>query len=248
MSNNASIAFGAGVLIGTPSGGSPVQFGTLQDISVDFSFSVKQLTGQFQFPIAAARGAGKISGKAKFANLDGPVFNGIFFGNTVTAGQKLWSYNEGATVPSSSPYAYSAAFAASFDADLGVTYAATGLQLTRVPSAPAAGQYSVASGVYTFSSTDAGKAVLVTYSYTQAATGSRSVIDNKLMGVAPTFQIDFYDINPNIAGAQWSLRLYSCISTKLSLASKLEDFTIPELDFEAFANAANNVGEVNTAI
>ena len=248
MSNNTSIAFGAGVLIGTPSGGSPVQFGTLQDVSVDFSFSVKQLMGQFQFPITAARGAGKISGKAKFANLDGPVFNNIFFGNAVAVGQKLWSYNEGATVPSASPYTYSAAYAASFDADLGVTYASTGLQLTRVASAPSAGQYSVAAGVYTFSSADAGKAVLVTYSYTQASLGSRSVINNKQMGVAPTFQIDFYDINPNIAGAQWSLRLYSCISTKLSLASKLEDFTIPEMDFEAFANAANNLGEINTAI
>jgi hypothetical protein len=248
MSNNTSIAFGAGILIGTPAGGSPIQFGTLQDISVDFSFSVKQLMGQFQFPIAAARGAGKISGKAKFANLDGPVFNSIFFGVTPTVGQKLWSYNEAATVPSSSPYTYSAAFAATFDADLGVTYAATGLQLTRVTSAPTAGQYSVAAGVYTFSSGDAGKAVLITYSYTQATTGSKSVINNRMMGVAPTFQIDFYDVNPNIAGAQWSLRLYSCISTKLSLASKLEDFTIPELDFEAFANAANNLGEINTAI
>ena len=38
------------------------------------------------------------------------------------------------------------------------------------------------------------------------------------------------------------------MSSKLALASKLEDFNIPEMDFEAFANAANNIGEVNTAI
>ena len=203
--------------------------------------------GQFQFPIAAARGAGKVSGKAKFANLDGPVFNTIFFGNAPATGQKLWSYNEGATV-ASSPYPASVASAANFDADLGVVYVSSGLQLARVASSPSAGQYSVAAGVYSFSSGDAGKALLITYSYAQATGGSKAVINNKLMGVAPTFQIDFYDVNPNIAGAQWSLRLYSCISTKLSLASKLEDFTIPELDFEAFANAASNLGEVNTAI
>ncbi len=247
MSNNTSLAFGSGVLIGTTSTG-PMQFGTLQDVSVDFSFSVKSLMGQYQFPVAVARGAGKVSGKAKFANIDGPLLNTIFFGNTPTTGQKLWSYNEGATVGASSPYTATVVNAASFDANLGVAYASSGLQLTLVASAPAAGQYSVASGVYTFNSADAGKAVLITYSYTQAVAGSKAVIGNKLMGVAPTFQIDFYQTNPNIAGAQWSLRLYSCMSSKLALASKLEDFNIPEMDFEAFANAANNIGEVNTAI
>ena len=88
MSNNTSLAFGSGVLIGTTSDG-PLQFGTLQDVSVDFSFSVKSLMGQYQFPVAVARGAGKISGKAKFANIDGPILNTIFFGNTPATGQTL---------------------------------------------------------------------------------------------------------------------------------------------------------------
>jgi len=35
------------------------------------------------------------------------------------------------------------------------------------------GQYSVASGVYTFNAADAGKAVLTTYSYTQSVAGSK---------------------------------------------------------------------------
>jgi hypothetical protein len=247
MSNNTSVAFGSGALIGTTAAG-PLQFGTLQDVSLDFSFSMKQLTGQYQFPVAVARGAGKISGKAKFANIDGPVLNQLFFGNTATTGQKLWSYNEAANVPSASPYTLSVANAAMFDANLGVVYASSGLALVQVASAPAAGQYSVASGVYTFSAADAGKAMLITYSYTQTSAGSKAVIANRQMGVAPSFQIDFYQTNPNIPGAQWSFRLYNCVSSKLNLASKLEAFTIPELDFEAFANAANNIGELNTAI
>jgi hypothetical protein len=247
MSNNSSVAFGSGVLIGTTASG-PVQFGTLQDISVDFSFSMKQLMGQYQFPVAIARGSGKVSGKAKFANIDGPVLNQIFFGNTPTVGQKLWSYNEAASVPSSSPYTVSVANAAAFDENLGVVYASSGLQLVQVASAPSVGQYSVASGVYTFNAADAGKAVLTTYSYTQSVAGSKAVIANRQMGIAPTFQIDFYQTNPNIAGAQWSLRLYNCVSSKLGLASKLEAFNIPEMDFEAFANSSNNLGELNTAI
>jgi hypothetical protein len=252
MSNTTSVAFGSGVLIATPSGANatPVQFGALQDVSLDFSFSSKQLFGQYQFPIAFARGEGKISGKAKFANIDGPLYNTCFFGQTLSTGQKLWSYNEAGSVPASSPYTYAAANAATFDADLGLVYAASGLALTRVASAPAVGQYSVTAGVYTFNSGDAGRALLVSYSYTQSVSGSgsRSIIGNKLMGAAPTFQIDFYQTNPNIAGAQWSLRLYSCVSTKLSVASKTQDFVIPELDFEAFANAANSIGEINTAV
>ncbi len=250
MSNITSVAFGSGVLIATPSGANatPVQFGTLQDVSIDISFSSKQLFGQYQFPIALARGEGKITGKAKFANIDGPLFNNCFFGQGYNPGQKLWSYNEAGSVPSSSPYTYAAANAGNFDEDLGVVYAASGLALVKVASAPAVGQYSVNAGVYTFNSGDAGKAVLASYSYTQTSGGSRAVISNKFMGTAPTFQVDFYQTNPNIAGAQWSLRLYSCVSSKLSIASKTQDFAIPELDFEALANSANAIGEINTAV
>jgi hypothetical protein len=252
MSNTTSVAFGSGVLIATPSGANatPVQFGALQDVSLDFSFSSKQLFGQYQFPIAFARGEGKITGKAKFANIDGPLYNTCFFGQTLAAGQKLWAYNEAGAVAASSPYTYTVANAAAYDGDLGVVYASSGLALTRVGSSPSLGQYTLAAGVYTFNSGDSGKAILVSYSYTQTASGSgsRAVLTNKLMGAAPTFQIDFYQTSPSSAGAQWSLRLYNCVSTKLTVATKIQDFGIPELDFEAFANAANNIGEINTAI
>jgi hypothetical protein len=252
MSNTTSVAFGSGVLIATPSGANatPVQFGALQDVTLDFSFTSKQLFGQYQFPIAFARGEGKISGKAKFANIDGPLYNACFFGQTLNAGQKLWAYNEAGAVASSTPYTYTTANASAFDADLGVVYASSGLALTRVASTPTVGQYTLSGGIYTFNSGDSGKAILVSYSYTQTSSGSgsRAVMTNKLMGAAPTFQIDFYQTSPSVAGAQWSLRLYSCVSTKLSIASKTQDFSIPELDFEAFANSANNIGEINTAL
>jgi len=252
MPNTTSVAFGSGVLIATPSGANatPVQFGALQDVSIDFSFSSKQLFGQYQFPIAFARGEGKITGKAKFANIDGPLYNSCFFGQTLSTGQKLWAYNEAGAVAAASPYTYTVANASAFDADLGVVYASSGLALTRVASAPTAGQYSLAAGVYTFGASDSGKAILVSYSYTQTASGSgsRAVLSNKLMGVAPTFQIDFYQTSANASAGQWSLRLYNCVSTKLTVATKTQDFGIPELDFQAFANAANNLGEINTAI
>ena len=49
--------------------------------------------------------------------------------------------------------------------DLGVVYAATGVALTPVAVAPAAGQYSVSGGVYAFSAADAGRRFSISYGY-----------------------------------------------------------------------------------
>jgi hypothetical protein len=80
------------------------------------------------------------------------------------------------------------------------------------------------------------------------ATAINDVLDELDLALRPDHQIDFNQTNPNILGAQWSLRLYSCIAGSLKIASKQDDFTIPEMAFSAFANAANNVGEINTAV
>jgi hypothetical protein len=244
--------FGSGVLVGTPVGTNqtPVEFGVLQEVSVDFTFNSKPLVGQYQLPVAMGRGVAKITGSAKFAELNGPVFSELFFASvTPAAGQDLWSYNETGTI-GATPYQLTAAHSATWSVDLGVKYAATGVGLTEVASSPTTGQYSVAAGVYTFAAADTGKAVLISYTYTQTTSGSGShfTITNPLLGYTPNFQIDFYQQNPNVANTQWSFRLYSCISTKLSIASKLEDWLIPSFDFEAFTNAANQLGTWNTAV
>jgi hypothetical protein len=81
--------FGAGTLWGFPVGGNtaanptPMKFGTLQDVSLDISGDVKQLYGQKQFPEAVARGKCKITGKSKFAAINGKMLNDLFFGQTM---------------------------------------------------------------------------------------------------------------------------------------------------------------------
>ena len=120
----------------------------------------------------------------------------------------------------------------------GVLYATTGLPLTLVASAPVAGQYSVASGVYTFNSADAGKAILATYTYTVSGTGQKFTVANQLLGTTPTFQAVFYTTFQSQA---ISLKLNNCTSNKLSFQTKLEDFIMPEFDFSCFADAAGNV-------
>src|SRR5215469_4667285 len=180
------LSFGSGAIWGERtdvigSGIGPRQFGVLQDVQIDFSWSDKELYGQLQFPVAIARGQAKITGKAKFAQILGLLYSDIFFGLTPATGQLAVSQLEAATVPATTPYTVTPANAASYSDDLGVAYAATGKRFNRVTTPAAAGQYSVnfANGVYTFSSADASAAVLISYTYNIATSGSKVTLTNQ---------------------------------------------------------------------
>ena len=67
----------------------PIKLGKLQDVSFDFSFTLKELRGQNQFPIDVRRGSGKLTGKAKFAELSGRALNDLFFSGTSATGTIL---------------------------------------------------------------------------------------------------------------------------------------------------------------
>ncbi len=234
-------AFGSGVLLGTRTdiaNATPVNFGLVQEVQLDLQFTAKELYGQYQFPVAIARGQGKASGKAKMAQVSGLAFNNLFFGASLATGQLATSFGEAGIVPSSSAYTVTVANFGTRQDDCGVVYAATGLPLTKAASAPSAGQYSVASGVYTFNAADAGKAVLVSYTYTLSGSGQQLTLANPPMGTTPTFQAQLYT---SFQGKPCNVKLFNCVSSKLAFASKVEDFVIPELDFDIFANAAGNV-------
>lgn len=219
----------------------PAQFGTLQDIQIDFDFTNKPLMGQYQIAVAVARGGMKVTAKAKSATINTGIFNQAFFGQAQTVGQKLTILNEAASVPAMSTYTITVAQAATYTFDLGVVYAATGIRLTRVASVSAAGQYSVviATGVYTFFSGDASAAVQISYGYTSATGGNLITITNQLMGAAPQFQLN---LTNTYQGKVFALQLNACISSKLSLPFKNEDWTISEIDIEAFTDASNTLG------
>jgi hypothetical protein len=230
--------FGSGNLFGA-TGATVDKFGALQDVSIDISSSLKSLYGQNAYPLTVARGQAKISGKAKFANLNGAMLNNLFFGGSIAAGRTEYVNQEVGTIPGT-PFQITVANGATFKEDLGVTYAATGIPLVRVPSAPATGQYSVtvATGIYLFATADTGLSVYIDYGYTVAASGKTLTVINTLTGVAPSF-IASMPIKYN--GKTMYLRLLACVSSKLTLATKIEDFLVPEFDFEAFADASGNV-------
>jgi len=241
------IVFGAGAMWGilnstTPT---PKRFGVLQDVSLDFNASSKTLIGQNNLPFAVARGVITTKGKASFGQFNGGVINDLFFGQSASSGQIAAIDNETGTIPApSGPYTVTVANSGTWTTDLGVVFGATGLPLTRVASGPTTGQYSVSAGVYTFAAADAGLAVYISYMYTIPSTGQKFTIAQQAMGTTPTFKTV---ISLPYNGQKASVTLNACIANKFSFATKTEDFAIPSFDFEAFADAAGNLGTVSFA-
>jgi hypothetical protein len=229
--------FGPGALFGIPTADvngnaianpTPIQFGALQDVSLDISFDVKELYGQQQFAMDIARGKGKISGKAKKAIVNAALFNNLFFGGTATSGV-LNDYDDlvGAPIPAT-PFTITPALpnAGVWATDLGVTDI-NNRPYTRVASAPATGQYSVTAGAYLFAAADTGKIVFIACQYTATSTvAQKIVVGNPLMGATPTFRAEIYI---PYQGKSLVVSLPACVSSKISLATKLDDYTIPEL-------------------
>lgn len=244
--------FGPGILWLTRTdiaNATPTNVGFINEFSTDLSFETKQLYGQNQYALLAARGTAKSTGKMKAATLSGQALNSILLGGTWTPGTQYDATTTGSTAIPATPFTITPTVPSSgtFDQDLGVVNAETFEPLTLVTGTPSAGQYAVASGVYTFSSADhtSGISVLISFAYKfTAAPGQFQTIQNNPIGTTPTFQIDY---KTTLYGATYYIRLFQCIASKWSQAHKLTDFSLPEFDFEFFANAAQQVGIISLA-
>lgn len=244
-------AFGVGTLFGAATQDAtgaaianpmPIKFGELQDISADFSRDLKMLYGQNAMPVAVAGGKMKFDFKAKYARISGRVFNDLYFGQTMTGGSLLAVQNDltGATIPTT-PFTITPTVPSSgtWQRDLGVVDA-NGLPMTRVASAPATGQYSVAAGVYTFAAADTGKQVFISYQYSAAAASAQKInLQNQVMGATPIFGVDLSIV---YQGKQHNWRFPNCVASKLTIDPKQDDFTQVGFDFSAFTDATGNIG------
>jgi hypothetical protein len=239
---------GAGDLYGYDIGAAvptPVKFGTVQDITLEISFSHKELFGTKQLAESVLRAEGKMTGKAKFANIQADVIGNLFLGIAPITGSILPIKGEAGTIPNTpGPYTITVANGANFRKDLGVWFTATGAQLTRVAAAPAAGQYAVneSTGVYTFAEADKQLAVKFDYLYNAAASGKTITIVNEESQEAPYFMIIF---TGTYQGKSIVLILNKCTSNKLSLPTKRGDFTIQEFDFAVQADDNDEIGTLS---
>jgi hypothetical protein len=225
----------------------PINVGYANEFSFDLSGSTKQLFGQNQYALVAARGTIKSSGKFKNAVISGVALNAVFFGGVLQDGGDAWVIGEAASVPATpGPYTVTVTGSADFEADLGVSYAATGVPLKRVDSGDeAVGAYSVneTTGIYTFAAADQGVALL--FDYMKSTTGGQSLtLMNQLIGVTPTFALYYYTNLNQPTSKPYVTTIFNCVSSKLSQGFKLEDYMMPEIDFDIFANAQNQILKV----
>jgi hypothetical protein len=260
--------FGAGALFAIPTfdasgvaitNPSPVQFGILQDVTIDDSSEVKKLYGANQYPVDVGRGKADVVIKAKFALINALMFNTVYYGQTLVAGyDALYQDLTGTAIPGTAgstsvnvvaPTAAIGGNTSVYARDLGVTDA-SGVAYTRVASSPTAGQYALTTGAagatgatYQFSSQDSGKTVFINFEYTNASfptTAKTLTVVNLPMGSAPTFQAVF-QAKRGTTGRTWFRRFPNCIATKLSAEFKNDDFTIPDFEATAFADSSGNI-------
>lgn len=213
----------------------PIEFGNLQECSIEFSGKNVKLRGRNKVPVALAQSEMDIKGKAKMATISPRLFSDLFFGTSLTTGQSSTATYEPAVASANLQVSNHATF---ID-DYGVVNAANNVRLAKVAAAPASGQYSVsnATGTYTFNAADiaANLAVLITYSYGVPGSGTQFTLFNTPGGIQPVFQVQLHDGYNGATGLKVSdLTLYSCISDKLNFPGKSTEFKVPELDFEAF--------------
>jgi len=129
---------------------------------------------------------------------------------------------------------------ATFVADCGVINLTTGLVMTRVASAPAAGQYSVSAGVYTFAAGDNNAQLWISYTYTVAGAGKTIHFNNPLMGSGVMYTATLFNVFRNkVVG----LKYYAVTVPKLQLPFKNNDYTIAGLDMSVYADQFGNVLE-----
>ncbi len=218
----------------------PVPFGAMQDVAIDIAYTVKELYGLYQFPLDVARGTAKLTGKAKVARIQAALFNQIF-GETLAANEIKVSYQEAGNTANNNTFTGNQT---PFLYDLGVIWANNSLPLTRAANAANNGIYSVdANGVYLFGVGDANKSIKVSYAYTgNAATANQFTIQNQLLGLSPFFKAVF---SVTRSGKVFTAVFNKCVGTKLSFATKLEDFMIPEFDFAIMADDGGNVGTMS---
>jgi hypothetical protein len=233
-----------GALIG------PVPFAILQGVTLNFEWTVKELYGQNQFPVALARGQAKVTGTAKSAQLLGRFYSDILFGETPTVGQFGIAQGESHAIAASVSVTNSAVWVD----DLGVQLSLNGSYLVRVLSAPTVGEYTVTAGVYSFNATDVsnGGNVLISYHYTVTATGLLTTINNHPQGYTPYFRATFYQsISPNpppqtASSVPFAYRLNACTMSKGTFDTKVDEWEIPDVSFSAFADTTGVVGYFST--
>jgi hypothetical protein len=234
----------------------PINIGFAQEITYSEKATLKSLYGTSKRALAVAGGTIKSSIKVKAARISLKALNAAYYGGTLNTGMivsVIGGYTPGtvATAIPATPFTITPVLPTAYGtgtwvADRGVVNATTGLPMTAVTGTPNAGQYSVAAGVYTFSSADhsSGYSVLISSDFSETTVGQSILVANQPLGQIVSVGAVITALDPT-TNLQASLQIFNIAFTSLDLGTKPEDFEMPDLEGECFVNAAGNIYQWN---
>jgi hypothetical protein len=239
--------FGAGRVFGALNSAAvptPIRMGIPQDVSLTFKRGVKSLSGEDQLPAAIASGEMDVSGKVTMGTTNARLMAELLFNGSTAVGRNKEADNEVGTIPGTSTYTVTVTNSANYVADLGVLNTTTGNRMARVASGPAVGEYSVSAGVYTFSATDHGAGVKISYIYSDSGTGETVSLTNVKQG-----NVGGFTSNIVLPWQDWSgveeqdiITLNWCLATDHEISTKTGDFGKPTLGFMAGCDNSGVLG------
>lgn len=234
-SSSDLVVLGAGDAFITPlvANPTPVHLATVQSIQLDLSWEEVMLYGKEDLPEHVARTKAKLTGSIKVARFMRGVSEVILSGSTTTAGSRLLALSE--STGSISGATYTATHASGGIQNFGVKDENDNT-MKCVPSAPAAGEYSLVetTGVYTFNAAATGKTYSVSYSYADAVNGKTVSYSSQTIGAAVGNRIDIFGATD---GLKYGITLFKATLPNFNAAFSTTEYAQPDLKFTAFKDS-----------
>jgi hypothetical protein len=210
----------------------PVPIASLKGCKVSVKQDKKKFRGNQRDVIDVGDGARDWDIDIDNADFRSAAFS-LVAGGTTTVGSNLPNIGEVQTI---SAAAFTVTNSATFVEDGGVYDVTAQKFLTRVASAPAAGQYSgPAAGVYTCNAADNTHTVLVLYTNSSNTLGLKTAVSNAIQGASVAYKLRVYtpwQVGSNVRAT--GLEFYSVHFPELQFDWKVEDFSVKSI--KAFAS------------
>jgi hypothetical protein len=251
-----------------------LELGVVQSASLELKVDLKELRGAYRFPIAVADAKGTASGKVTFAQLWPATLSAILSGTLSTTAAAAEAVpvavinEQQPLVTSTATLTHGATMVVGSEVVTVVDATGDAVFYSRVTATPVAsitagktlGSYTITTGgLITLATGDTATSVLVSYQYLPAAgtaplpTGSpqnNASISLKQIGVnsAPTFQLMLIGTGArniyNSSAQQFVVQLNACLAPSMKMDFKLDDFSMVDLDFQAFTDVQGNLGNI----
>lgn len=234
--------FGLGSVTAVDASGNVTDVTVVRNISIEFKSTEEALTGNQLAPLDSATVSLEITGKVESADSPAALVALVVPGTSKTTGRRKPKLSE-TTIPANpGPYTVQVTEHATFASNLGVLDKTSGKMMTKVAADPAAGQYSLSAGTYTFAAADAGHSVAIRYSHNDASTGKTTTGSNSTVGATAGYSLEVYE---PIGGTKEEGYYFPAVKfSNLSGGMKSGKWSESSFDFTAYANSTGKLFEL----